>query len=427
LIATDYRVVKDAIKIQATSPGEDAVDVVIVAVDERRMLALLKTVTQGARTNDSESGGLKLAKRIVWSESVEQPRVGDEVYLFSTYLAAGGTLLAGKIDELREEAGTTYFHLAGSFGHDSIGSPVLNAQGKLVGMLVANPSDGGGPSLAIPADQIGGCGTDGAHITFSGGVPGGVVGGVPGGVQSATLKRTASEATAASAQAGESSQPIRKSGGVLQESAVRKAQPLYPPLAKAARVSGAVVVEITVDEEGDVISARAVSGHPLMKDCAVAAARGWKFKPTSLSGTPVKVIGTITFNFTMGDPPAGPDGAANSAGPGADRGTGVGGAVIEPSSGAATSVESRPVLLNSARPNYTDLARANHTEGTVVLRVLVGSDGLVKRIAIAKGLPDGLNEEAVRAAQQLRFKPAMKGGQQVAYWQTVEMSFVLGK
>jgi TonB family protein len=62
-----------------------------------------------------------------------------------------------------------------------------------------------------------------------------------------------------------------------------------------------------------------------------------------------------------------------------------------------------------------------------VLRVLVGSDGLVKRIAIAKGLPDGLNEEAVRAAQQLRFKPAMKGGQQVAYWQTVEMSFVLGK
>jgi protein TonB len=63
-------------------------------------------------------------------------------------------------------------------------------------------------------------------------------------------------------------------------------------------VSGAVVVEITIDEEGNVISARAMSGHPLLKDAAVAAARSWKFRPTMLSGQAVKVIGTITFNFT---------------------------------------------------------------------------------------------------------------------------------
>ena len=92
---------------------------------------------------------------------------------------------------------------------------------------------------------------------------------------------------------------IRKSGGVLQGSATRRVEPSYPPLAKAARVSGAVVVEVTVDEAGNVISARAVSGHPLLKDAAVAAARGWRFTPTQLSGTPVKVIGTITFNFNL--------------------------------------------------------------------------------------------------------------------------------
>lgn len=91
---------------------------------------------------------------------------------------------------------------------------------------------------------------------------------------------------------------VRKSGGVLQGSATRRVTPAYPPLAKAARVSGAVVVEVTVDEEGNVMSARAVSGHPLLKDASVAAARGWKFKPTTLGGEPVKVIGTITFNFT---------------------------------------------------------------------------------------------------------------------------------
>jgi TonB family protein len=90
---------------------------------------------------------------------------------------------------------------------------------------------------------------------------------------------------------------IRKSSGVFQASATKRIEPVYPPLAKAARINGAVVVEITVDEEGNVISGRAISGHPLLKDAAVAAAKGWKFSPTMLSGVPVKVIGTITFNF----------------------------------------------------------------------------------------------------------------------------------
>lgn len=95
---------------------------------------------------------------------------------------------------------------------------------------------------------------------------------------------------------------IRKSGGVLQGSATKRIEPVYPPLAKAAQISGSVVVEVTVDEEGGVISARAISGHPLLKDAAVAAARGWLFSPTKLQGVPVKVIGTITFNFTLGEP-----------------------------------------------------------------------------------------------------------------------------
>lgn len=92
---------------------------------------------------------------------------------------------------------------------------------------------------------------------------------------------------------------VRKSGGVLQGSATMRVEPPYPALAKAAQVGGAVVVEVTVDEEGKVISARAISGHPLLKDSAIKAARGWTFTPTTLEGVPVKVIGTITFNFQM--------------------------------------------------------------------------------------------------------------------------------
>jgi TonB family protein len=99
---------------------------------------------------------------------------------------------------------------------------------------------------------------------------------------------------------------IRKSGGVLQSSAVKRVEPTYPPLAKAAHLSGSVLVELIIDETGKVVSATAISGHPLLKDAAVQAALAWEFQPTTLQGVPVRVIGTITFNFQMGDSDEGP-------------------------------------------------------------------------------------------------------------------------
>ena len=90
---------------------------------------------------------------------------------------------------------------------------------------------------------------------------------------------------------------IRKSGEALQESVIKRVEPTYPPLAKAARIGGPVVVEVTIDEGGKVVSTRTVSGHPLLKDAAVAAARQWLFSPTLLQGVPIPAISTITFNF----------------------------------------------------------------------------------------------------------------------------------
>lgn len=87
------------------------------------------------------------------------------------------------------------------------------------------------------------------------------------------------------------------SSGVLNEKAISLPKPTYPPVARAAKASGNVVVQVTVDENGNVISAQAVSGHPLLQAAAVAAARSAKFSPTKLSGQPVKVTGVITYNF----------------------------------------------------------------------------------------------------------------------------------
>ncbi|MBV9925370.1 MAG: TonB family protein [Acidobacteria bacterium] len=87
------------------------------------------------------------------------------------------------------------------------------------------------------------------------------------------------------------------SGGILNGKAISKPQPAYPPIAKAAGARGTVTVQVVVDEEGNVISARAVSGHPLLQQAAVAAARQAKFSPTLLSGQPVKISGVVTYNF----------------------------------------------------------------------------------------------------------------------------------
>jgi TonB family protein len=104
------------------------------------------------------------------------------------------------------------------------------------------------------------------------------------------------------AQAGKTSETgtvVRKSGVALEQGAIKKVEPVFPPIAKAARASGAVRVEVKIDEAGVVVSARAISGHPLLRDSAEAAARQWKFKPATIFGKRVKVSGILTFNFTL--------------------------------------------------------------------------------------------------------------------------------
>ncbi|HVE57633.1 MAG TPA: TonB family protein [Pyrinomonadaceae bacterium] len=93
------------------------------------------------------------------------------------------------------------------------------------------------------------------------------------------------------------SSPRTISGGVLNGKATNLVQPTYPPAAKAVRASGAVNVQVTIDEKGNVVSASAVSGHPLLRASAVAAARESKFSPTLLGGKAVKVTGIVVYNF----------------------------------------------------------------------------------------------------------------------------------
>lgn len=97
-------------------------------------------------------------------------------------------------------------------------------------------------------------------------------------------------------------EPSRKvvvSKGVLNGQAKSLPKPAYSQAARAGRAQGKVSVQVTIDEQGNVISANAVDGHPLLRADAERAARGAKFSPTFLSEIPVKVTGVITYNFIL--------------------------------------------------------------------------------------------------------------------------------
>jgi TonB family protein len=87
--------------------------------------------------------------------------------------------------------------------------------------------------------------------------------------------------------------------GALDDKAISKPEPTYPAIGKAVKATGKVVVRVVVDESGNVISASAVSGHPLLQNAAVQAARQAKFTPMKLGGIAVKVTGTLTYNFVL--------------------------------------------------------------------------------------------------------------------------------
>jgi TonB family protein len=117
-------------------------------------------------------------------------------------------------------------------------------------------------------------------------------------------------------------------------------------------------------------------------------------------------------------------------GPGAGKGGGIGRNPDKPgdsptSSSTSSAVDSRPVALNSVRPEYTREARAEKVQGVVRLRILVDETGSVAKVSVITGLPAGLTDKAIEAVRKIRFKPAMKDGKPVNFWTAVVVNFEL--
>jgi protein TonB len=133
-----------------------------------------------------------------------------------------------------------------------------------------------------------------------GGVPGGTVGGVIGGI-------IGSVPTAAPPpppppkveQKKQEVQRIRVGGNVQQAKLVRQPKPVYPPLAKQARIQGVVRLNAIISKDGTIQNLSVISGHPLLVPSAMEAVKQWVYAPTLLNGEPVEVVTQIDVNFTL--------------------------------------------------------------------------------------------------------------------------------
>jgi protein TonB len=92
--------------------------------------------------------------------------------------------------------------------------------------------------------------------------------------------------------------PFRKSN-MLEGSLIRRVQPVYPPLAKSARIQGPVVLAAVISKGGTIENLQVLSGHPMLVKAALDAVSLWRYRPYILNGEPVEVETQITVNFIL--------------------------------------------------------------------------------------------------------------------------------
>jgi protein TonB len=143
----------------------------------------------------------------------------------------------------------------------------------------------------LPPDIGGGVGVVGG---VPGGVPGGQIGGVLGGIITGAQRSAIPEAPSAAPKA-----PIRVGGRVKMPRALYSPDPMYPPLARQARIQGDVQIDAVIDPAGNVVEMQVLSGHPLLIPAALEALRKWKYQPSYLNEEPVSVQLVVTIRFRL--------------------------------------------------------------------------------------------------------------------------------
>jgi TonB family protein len=192
--------------------------------------------------------------------------------------------------------------------------------------------------------------------------------------------------------------------------AIKTQKAIYPYAAREQKIQGEVMVKILVSEEGDVESAEAVSGHPILRTSAVDAVKRWKFKPFIKNGKPVKVSMKLPIDFAFSDKITENFSAAASGG--------------SPKRVRVSNGVSQGLLLRKVDPVYPDDARRAHIQGTVLLQASINKEGRIADLRLIAG-PKELVSAAIGAVQQWRYKPYPLMGNPVEVETQIQVNFQL--
>ena len=223
--------------------------------------------------------------------------------------------------------------------------------------------------------------------------------------------------------------PVRVSSGTLAGMILSKTDPVYPEVAKAAHVQGAVILHAIISKTGTVEKLEVVSGTTMLVSSAMDAVRQWTYKPYLLNGRPVEVETSITVNYTLAD-------STTVVGQSPAVGEAVDG--VRQIEGDVKG----PVILYQPEPVYTQAGRKAKVQGVVTVSIVVDEHGQPQNVHIVRSLGigpdgkpdpklkkaarmavDGMNQSAVDAVKQYKFKPATENGKPVAVYLNVEVNF----
>jgi TonB family protein len=184
--------------------------------------------------------------------------------------------------------------------------------------------------------------------------------------------------------------------------------PVYPPNAIAGHLQGPVVLVIVISPQGDVSKILSVDGPPLLSQSSRDAVQQWKFKPYVLNGQPIEVKTVVAVYYNLDQSTNPTTSSSTDLVP-----TKVGGGV------------SPPALLYAVDPKFSPQAREKKIGGTVLVNLIVDEKGKPLYVRVIRGIGMGLDENAVEAVKQYKFKPAMKAGEPVRVSINIEVNFVL--
>jgi TonB family protein len=234
---------------------------------------------------------------------------------------------------------------------------------------------------------------------------------------------------------------VRVGGGITPPTKTKTLAPVYPPDALAAKVSGVVIIEAVIGEDGKVRDSRVLRSIPMLDAAATEAVRQWEFTPTVLNGAPVPVVMTVTVNFVPKES-SGVAGGVTGGVPGGVTG-GVAGAFDAPpppppppppsaeAKGLSDPTAIRigggvkpPTKITHVSPVYPPDAKDAGVQGVVIMDVLIGADGRVQQTKILRSIPL-LDQAAIDAVAQWVFTPTLLNGEPKKVIMTVTVNFTL--